>query len=253
MSLNDLQRCIQAKSEGKTGVAVAMSGGVDSGLVAYAAQSAVGDQAVACTIVSELTTTADIQRAQAVSAYIGIRHQCFDVTALADENIRKNSTRRCYYCKRLVFRTIRQSMGIDSLILDGTNADDDPSRPGLAAVEEFQVCSPLLDLAIIKSRVREMARKIGLPNWGTPSESCLATRIQTGTPLSLTGLKQVASMESFLKKMGVSKVRAKHDNLMATVEYDKQYSEIMVKNRDQVVTLCQKIGFGSCLFKEWER
>ena len=251
MELQTLVSLILERAHGKATVAVALSGGVDSGLVAAAAHEAVGQRAVACTVVSELTPARDRSRAAEVAAHIGIRHHLPVISVLDDPGVRENSARRCYHCKRHVFQAMREAFGSDCLLLDGTNRDDDPARPGLQAVGEFEVLSPLYAAGMDKDAVRELARKVGLPNWDAPSESCLATRISPGAPLTGTGLAQVEAMEIFWHGLGVETVRARLDNLMATVEYLPQYAEIIILNRDNFVALVEKIGLRSCVFKEW--
>ncbi|WP_207263679.1 asparagine synthase-related protein [Desulfovibrio sp. Huiquan2017] len=251
MSLEHLASLVAARA-GDVGCAVvALSGGVDSGLAAAAAHLALGDRAVACTVVSELTPERDLRRAEWVAAHIGIEHRVIQVSALAVPGVQHNRADRCYHCKCLVFRTIRDAFGADCLLLDGTNADDDPKRPGLKAVAEFNVYSVLLAAGLGKAEIRGLAREAELPNWDAPSESCLATRIPMGTALTADGLGRVNALESYLHAIGVETVRARSDNLMATVEYIPQYAEIIMENRDKVVALAHRIGLESCTFKEW--
>jgi uncharacterized protein len=213
--------------------------------------SDVGPRAVACTVVSELTPERDKARAIEVSGRIGIEHRILEISALAVPEVRRNLEDRCYHCKCLVFQTMREALGNEYLLLDGTNADDAPDRPGLKAVREFKVLSPLADLSLGKSHIRALAFDAGLPNWGTPSESCLATRIPVGVELSLDQLNRVEALESYLHTLGMDTVRVRPDNLMATVEYLPQYYKIVAENRDKIVALAKKIGQESCTFKEW--
>lgn len=141
--------------------------------------------------------------------------------------------------------------GDECLIIDGTNADDDPKRPGLQAVKQFNVFSPLKEQGWGKTKVREVARTIGLPNWNAPSESCLATRIAEGMPLNKARLDMVQVMETFFHQAGVETLRARHDNLVASVEYLPQYADIMNKKRDSFAALIKRIGLRSFEFKEW--
>ncbi|WP_319582746.1 ATP-dependent sacrificial sulfur transferase LarE [uncultured Pseudodesulfovibrio sp.] len=251
MSIEQLAKHIAERAGDNACAAVALSGGVDSGLVAAAAKLALGSNVVACTVVTEMTQERDKERAIEVAERIGIEHRILNVSALSVPEVRRNLEDRCYYCKSLVFRTMRESVGDDCLLLDGTNAEDSPERPGLKAIKEFKVLSPLADLGLGKSNVRALAFDAGLPNWETPSESCLATRIPTGVELSSEGLNRVAIMETFLHSLGLSTVRVRPDNLMATVEFLPQYSEIITENRDKIVALAKKIGLQSCTFKEW--
>lgn len=249
MSLQHLASLI-AERAGEGRAAVALSGGVDSGLAAAAAFMALGDKAVACTVASEVTPKRERARAAEVAACIGIEHRVLEISVLSSTSVRRNSADRCYHCKRLVFKAVRDSVG-DALLLDGTNAGDDPARPGLRAVREYAVFSVLAEAGLDKPGIRSLAHEAGLPNWKDPSESCLATRIPVGVALSAEELNRVAALETFLHSLGAYTVRVRPDNLMATVEHLPQLSGIMLENRDKIVAVAQVIGFESCRFKEW--
>lgn len=251
MDFDALIASIKSRSEKHPLSVVALSGGVDSGLVAAAAHAALGERALAVTVLSELTPIRDRKRAESIARHVGIAHRILRVSVLFDEDVRMNGPRRCYHCKKQIFQAIINEYGQDCLLMDGTNGDDDRSRPGLLAANELGVYSPLDEAGFAKSSVREVARNQGLPNWDTPSESCLATRIQTGTELTAQGLKQVETLETFFHDLGVETLRVRHDNLVAIVEYLPQFSEIVEKNRDKFVALTRRIGLRSCEFKEW--
>lgn len=236
-------------------VVIALSGGVDSGLVAAAAHAAGHgrDRAsvVAATVRSELTAARDVARASEVARHIGLAHCILEMRLLDNEAVRRNDADRCYHCKGAIFGLMRREFGHTCLLVDGTNADDDPARPGLRAAREHGVFHPLRELSIPKTRVRELARAAGLPNWDTPSESCLATRLPQGATLTQERLDKVRAMEDFLHERGVTTVRARHDDMVATVEYPAQYAEIMRQERDSLADLIKGIGLGSCRLKEW--
>tara|TARA_Y100001954_G_scaffold236119_1_gene295718 strand:- start:6897 stop:7703 length:807 start_codon:yes stop_codon:yes gene_type:complete len=230
---------------------VALSGGVDSALVAHAAHAALGDKCLAVTVQSEFTTPRDFTRAVEISELIGIEHHPLIMRMLADENVRRNDSERCFHCKRAIFRMMRFEYGDHCLFMDGTNADDDLERPGRKALREFGVFSPLEKAGLTKSMVRQLARLVGLPNWDTPSESCLATRLPVGTPLDAEGLERVRLMENFFHERGVDTLRAYHDNLMATVTFKPEYADIMEKNRDNFMALITRLGLRSFIYKIW--
>ncbi len=232
-------------------VVVALSGGVDSSLVAAVALKAIGHKAIGVTVQSELTPQRDFTRAVELAEHIGMVHHPLLMRALEDKMVRRNNEDRCYHCKKGIFELMISEYGDECVIIDGTNADDDPARPGLRAVKEFGVYSPLKEAGMTKSMVRELAKKLGLPSWKLPSESCLATRIPVGMPLGVKALDRVQAMEMFLHDKGVETVRASHDNLVATVTYLTQYAEIMRKNRDSFAALIKRIGLRSFVFKEW--
>jgi uncharacterized protein len=251
MSLEQLAKHIADRAGGVGKTAVALSGGVDSGLVAAAAHLALGPRVVACTVVGELTPERDRLRAVEAAERIGIAHRILPVPALSVPEIRRNGPDRCYHCKCRVFRAMRDVLGQDCLLLDGTNADDSSDRPGLRAVREFGVLSVLNELGLGKSHIRAMAFDAGLPNWDAPSDSCLATRIPLGVELTAQALGRVGDLENYLHSLGADTARVRPDNLMATVDYLPQYTEIMRENRDKIVAFAKKIGFESCTFKEW--
>lgn len=186
-----------------------------------------------------------------MAEHIGMVHHPLFYHPLENKLLRRNNEDRCYQCKRGMFRLLVLDYGDDCVIMDGTNADDDPKRPGLKAVEEYRVFSPLKESGMTKAQVRAEAKRCGLPSWNLPSESCLATRIPQGVPLSPIALERVQAMESFFHAKGVGTLRAGHDNLVATVTYLPQYSEIMKKNRDAFAALIKRIGLRSFVFKEW--
>lgn len=250
MDIQPLIDRIARRGSGIDHVVIALSGGVDSGLVAYAAHRAVGTKAVAVTVRSELTPRRDFTRAVEVAEHIGVEHHPLPLRMLDNALLRCNNDDRCYHCKKQILQMLSE-YGDSSLIVDGTNADDDPSRPGLRAVQELGVRSPLAETGLRKQEVRALAREIGLPNWNAPSESCLATRIPTGIPLSSRALEMVQAMESFFHDRGVETLRASHDNLVATVRYISQYTEIIDKNRDNFAALVEQIGLRSFIFEEW--
>jgi len=251
MSMQSLISVISKRCENVTPVVIAMSGGVDSCLVAAAARQALKGPVFGVTVRSELNAAHEFTRAVEVAEFIGLEHHPLCLRVLEDKYVRRNTDERCYHCKRLIFKMMVLEYGDDCIILDGTNADDDPARPGLLAVREFGVFSPLKEVDMTKSDVRATAKSIGLPNWNAPSESCLATRIPIGMPLTADRLEKVNTMELFFHNLGVETLRARHDNLVATVEFLPQYADIMKKNRDSFAALIERIGLRSYEFKEW--
>lgn len=251
MGMQCLTKVIRKQGRERRPVVVALSGGVDSSLVALAAYRALGDAVIAVTARSELVAHREFSRAVETAEHIGMEHHPLLLDLLGEAGVRRNGEDRCYACKRAIFRMMVLEYGDNCIILDGTNADDDPARPGLRAVREFGVFSPLRECGLGKARVRSLAKSAGLPHWDRPSDSCLATRIPTGIPLNSNRLEMVLVMESFFQDRGVEVLRVSHDNLVATVEYLPQYSEIIEKNRDNFAAMIEGIGLRSCQFKEW--
>jgi uncharacterized protein len=251
MSLEGLVRIIGEKSRGREPVVVALSGGVDSSLVALAAHRATRGEGVAVTVRSELVAGREFTRAVEAAAFIGLEHHPLPLQALNESLVRRNGPDRCYGCKSAIFRMMKVEYGDRCLILDGTTADDDPARPGMRAIREHGVVSPLAECGLDKAQVRRLAREAGLPMWDIPSDSCLATRIPQGIPLNKERLKLVETMENFFHDKGVETIRVYHDNLVATVSYLPQYADIIENNRDKFAALIKGIGLRSCRYKEW--
>jgi len=256
MELDSLIQAVGRRPSPVHQLVIALSGGVDSGLVAAAAQAARaggahGPAPLAVTVRSELTARRDFERAGAVARHVGIGHAVITARMLEIDAVRNNGPDRCYHCKLAMFDAVRRTLGDHCVIADGTNGDDDPARPGLRAAKEHGVFQPLRLLGISKDRVRRLARAAGLPHWDEPSESCLATRLTRGTPLTCKGLARVESMEGFWRGLGMRTLRVRHDDTVATVEFSPQYSGIVEQNRDPFHGLITSLGLESVRYREW--
>jgi len=198
-------------------VAVAFSGGVDSSLALWAAATALGDKAVGVTVRSEFVCAQERERADRLTAFLarqtGVRVLVRTISALADAGLRANGPERCYLCKTLVLAQVRQAalehLGPGAALADGTNADDDPARPGLRAVAEVGAHSPLSACGIDKAGVRQLARELGLPNADDPANSCLATRVPQGHELTFKRLTAIEGLERAARELGLVDLRAR--------------------------------------------
>lgn len=210
-----------ASLDGTRPIAVAFSGGVDSTLALWAAKQALGELAVGVNVRSEFLCGAERARAEAMAAHLGLSmgadRRCGVVvrriSALADAALRANGPERCYLCKRHVLAAVERAalerFKKPALIADGTNADDDPARPGRLALAEAGAVSPLSACGIPKQGVRELARAIGLPNADDPSNSCLATRVPTGHELTHRRLTAIEALERAARELGLADLRAR--------------------------------------------
>ncbi len=198
-------------------VAVAYSGGVDSSLALWAAAKVLGERALGVTVRSEFVCASERSRAERVAAClaadVGAKVVCRTLSVLADAGLRANPAERCYLCKRLVMAELRaaalEHLGAGASLAEGTNADDDPARPGRRAVAEAGVLSPLAACGIDKAGVRELARGLGLPNADDPSNSCLATRVPTGSELTFARLTAIEGLERAARELGLIDLRAR--------------------------------------------
>lgn len=202
---------------GTGALAVAYSGGVDSALTLWAASTALGGRALGVNVRSEFVCARERQRADRVAAFLaqkaGTLVAVRSISVLAQARLRSNPEDRCYLCKQLVLAEVRaaglSAFGPDVRIAEGTNADDDPRRPGLRTVAEAGALSPLAACGLRKADVRELARLIGLPNADDPSDSCLATRVPTGAELTFARLTAIEGLERAASELGLTDVRAR--------------------------------------------
>ena len=191
--------------------AVAFSGGTDSALLLQAGVQA-GAQIQPYFVSSPFQPAFERQDARELAARAGVTLRVIELDPLADPQVRENGPRRCYYCKRAIFTVLRRQASADGydLLLDGTNASDDAAdRPGMQALAELGVRSPLRECGITKLEVRRLSRELGLFTWQKPSYACLATRIPTGRPIDPADLARVEAAESCLAGQGYRDFRVR--------------------------------------------
>ena len=204
-------------------VAVAFSAGVDSTVVAKAAQVACGDQAVAVTSSSLSLASGELEEAKRLAELIGIRHQVIQTTEFSNPDYLKNEPNRCYFCKTELYTQLagRQAELNVDVIVNGANLDDrGDHRPGMQAAKEHEVHSPLLDVGLDKQEVRELARYWELPVWDKPATPCLSSRIAYGVSVTPERVQRVDAAEQYLKsQLGLRELRVRHEaNQLARIE-----------------------------------
>jgi len=201
---------------------VALSGGTDSMLLSFIAQSLLGQRTFSVTVESEFFIPAERPFIESFVKQQHIRHEYLRVSVLGHGEIRKNPTNRCYLCKRMIFQALAeyaQKRGFSALC-DGTNTDDLlEDRPGLRALEELRVFSPYVEAGMGKKDILELTRERGLQKYIRPSNTCLATRISEHEPITEEKLRMVADAEEFMKKLGFPVVRVRfHEPRTARIE-----------------------------------
>ena len=206
----------------RDGVVIAFSGGVDSSVVAALAHEALGDDAVACTARSETLPEAELDDAKRVADEIGIRHETVEFSELDNPEFVENDGERCYHCRTMRLGRMydaARDLGIET-VCDGTNASDpgEGHRPGLRAVEELEVFSPLLANDVTKEEVREIAERYDLSVADKPSMACLSSRIPTGLEVTEERLTRVEKAERVLRTWGFSQFRVRDHDGLARIE-----------------------------------
>jgi uncharacterized protein len=206
----------------KNNVLVALSGGVDSALVAYSAYVKLGKSAIAVTADYKTLAQEELEYAKKISLEIGIKHIIIEYNELDNKNFVKNDSNRCFYCRSELSEhllEIAKEFGSD-IIADGTNTDDlGDYRPGILALRENGIRSPLAEAGFSKKMVREAAKSVGLSVYDKPSNSCLASRIPWGQSVTAERLARIEIGEKIVKQLtGAKQVRVRDVNGIAKIE-----------------------------------
>ncbi len=202
-------------------LAVGFSGGVDSTFLIFVAHEVLKDKALAVTTVDAAIPERELNDAKEFCAAHGIRHIILKVDPLKIEGYRKNGPDRCYFCKHGLFTEIKKAAEEEGIeyVAEGSNMDDlGDYRPGLKAVEELSVKSPLREADLNKADIREISRAMGLPTWNKPSYACLASRFVYGEEITEEKLKMIDSAEQFLIELGFYEERVRMHGSIARIE-----------------------------------
>jgi uncharacterized protein len=207
-------------------VIVALSGGVDSAVVALAAKRALGNNALSITANYKTLSYEELCSARKIATEIPIEHKVIEYDELQNSEFVKNDERRCYYCRkdlgqRLVLEA--NKFGIN-LIVDGTNTDDlQDYRPGIKALRENSIRSPMIEIGIDKSEIRSIAQKFGLSIYDKPSNACLASRVPRGIQVTYEKLKKIEKSEIIVKSLfNVRQVRVRDHGDVARIEVGRE-------------------------------
>lgn len=234
---------------GRQDVCLAFSGGVDSSLLLkLAADSAAahGTTVYAVTFDSRLHPACDLENAKKVAAELGGVHVVVTVDELEMEEIRSNPPDRCYLCKKQLFGKLLEFAAEKqiSLTMEGTNEDDlHVYRPGIRAVRELGVKSPLAEAGLTKAEVKALAAEYGISAASRPSTPCMATRLPYGAELSYEVLKQIEEGEAVLRELIGGNVRLRLHGDVARIETDGENLEKAVALRSQLISRLKALGF----------
>ncbi|MGI0022461.1 MAG: ATP-dependent sacrificial sulfur transferase LarE [Nitrososphaeraceae archaeon] len=219
------QRLVSWFQDKKEKTIVALSGGVDSAVVAMAAKKALDKNAIAVTADYNTLSSDELTSAKTIAQEIDIHHKIIKYNELDNTQFVKNDLMRCYHCRtELAAYLLREAERMDvKLIVDGTNTDDLMDyRPGIVALRENGVKSPLVELGINKENVRNIAKSNNLTVFDKPSNSCLASRIPHGTPVTFEKLRRIEKAELLVKSIfNVRQVRVRDHQNMARIEVGK--------------------------------
>ena len=224
-------------------VAVAFSGGVDSTFLLKVAQEVLGEKVLALTAASVFVPRRELDAAKKFCAENGIRQIIFEAEVLKIAGVKENPANRCYLCKRELFRNfLRLAEG--KILVEGSNMDDTKDyRPGMKAISELQIKSPLIVAGLYKAEIRELSKKMNLPTADKPSMACLASRIPYGETLTAEKLSQVEEAENFLSSKGFNQLRVRIHDKIARIELLPADFDKILEIREEISARLKDLGF----------
>ncbi len=231
------------------GLCIAFSGGVDSSLILKVASDIsknLHKKIYAVTFDTKLHPVSDIAISKRVAEEMGVDHEVIELNEFNNKDILKNPINRCYLCKRYLFETLLEFAKDNNVkhVLDGTNADDlKVYRPGVKALSELGIISPLADLGITKEEVRKMAVNLNISVAERPSTPCMATRLPYNTEIDFELLKKIEKSEEFIKSLGFNVVRVRvHDDIVR-IEVNKEDFIRLVEDSNIIIKYLKDLGF----------
>ena len=248
MNLQDKYGKLQEYLKDLGGVVVAFSSGVDSTFLLRVAHDVLGDRAVAVTASSCSFPVRELNEAKTYCAENGIEHIIVASEELDIDGFRQNPKNRCYLCKHELFEKIlkiAEEKGLPAVV-EGSNMDDNGDyRPGLLAVKELGIKSPLRYAELSKAEIRELSRELGLPTWNKQSFACLSSRFVYGETISEIKLSMVDKAEQLLLDMGFHQVRVRIHDKMARIEVQPRDIPRLVEdaNREAITQKFREYGF----------
>jgi len=228
------------------GIAIAFSSGVDSTFLLKVAHEELGERVVAVTARSHSFPKREQDEAAAFCAREGIRQVVVESEELTIPGFRQNPANRCYLCKKELFTKILEIARAEGLsaVAEGSNMDDlGDYRPGLQAVRELGIRSPLREAELTKDEIRALSRRMGLPTWNKPSFACLASRFPYGEEITAERLGRVERAEQFLMDLGFGQVRVRSHGDLARIELCSEDIPKAVEQREKIYAALKEFGF----------
>lgn len=223
-------------------VAVAFSGGVDSAYLLFCARK-FAEKVTAYYVNTQFQPGFELSDAKRLARELGAEMKIIELDVLSDEEVTKNPKDRCYYCKKRIFSAVCREALSDgyTLVLDGTNASDDASdRPGMRALRELSVRSPLRECNLTKEEIREKSKEARLFTWNKPAYACLATRIPSGTIITEEKLIRTEKAENYLFSLGFRDFRVREFHSAAKIQIKEEQFSLLAENKNEINTELKK-------------
>ncbi len=227
-------------------VAVAFSGGVDSTLLLKVCSDVLRENVLAIMVIAPYTPKWEVEEAKVLLEQFGVKYKFIEVEMI--DEIRFSPRDRCYICKNAIFTKIKQQAGDEGIynVLDGTNFDDTKDyRPGLKALKELNIISPLLANEFTKADIRALSKELNLQTWNKPAYACLLSRIPYGQEVIKTDLERIETAEVYLMELGFSGVRVRSHEDLARIELPKKYFKEILNERvlEKISMKLKELGF----------
>ena len=220
MELQDKYEKLKTIIAGTGRAAVAYSGGVDSTLLSKVAYDVLKENSIAITLVSPMNAHSEMKDAEELAKEIGITHYMINDDEIKDE-VLANPVNRCYFCKKVEFGRIIEKANEENIafVFDGSNTDDmSDYRPGLQALYELKIISPLRLAGMSKNDIRELSHELGLRTWNKPALACLGSRIPYGERITIEKLTRIDQSEDYMRTLGFIQFRVRSHGDMARIE-----------------------------------
>ncbi|MEG1870891.1 MAG: ATP-dependent sacrificial sulfur transferase LarE [Peptostreptococcaceae bacterium] len=230
----------------KGNICIAFSGGVDSTFLLKAAKIVLGENVLAITVTSSMCPNRELEEAKLFCMEIGVKHILLEANEYKVQEFVENGKERCYFCKKGIFmkvKAVAEENGF-TYVADGSNKDDDNDyRPGMRALRELGIISPLKEAELTKKDIRELSKELGLKTWKKPSMACLASRIPYGKEITKEKLKKVELAEEFLLSKGFKQFRVRYYDELAKIEVLEEEISKIISISQEIISKFKEIGF----------
>ena len=236
-------------------IALGFSGGVDSSYLLWSAKAA-GAEIGAYYVSTAFQPAFEREDAMRFAAFVGVTPTVIELDILSCEEVTANPADRCYHCKKRIFGAVAKKAMEDryTVLIDGTNASDDiQDRPGMRALKELHVLSPLRMCGLTKEEIRRLSKKAGLFTWDKPAYACLATRIPTGTQITAEDLQRTENAEAALRDFGFSDFRIRCRDGSAVIEVTQPQMLMLIQKQVQITALLKNLGYKGVLLNMEDR